>query len=977
MSEFQSGSAALSAAAFISSIGINTHTGTWDASYGLPGGTGGDPSKIEAELAYLGIDSIRDTLEYSWQLPEYQQLAAAGVKFDLFIGAGTDANSLAQQVAQIASLAPDVRSVEGPNESDNWPVTYDGETGLPATILMQQALYSLVNGTPALAGVPVIESSLGNASSYAALAGLGNATYGNTHSYFFDFSQTIASQIPARIAQEGTVAPGLPTIATEAGWSTADSTAFYGSVDPLTQAKLTLDLLFDQFNAGVAATYLYQLMDEPQLDDTYGLFNVDGTPKPAATALHNLTTILSAGTGGSAAPATLGTLPYTLTGMPATGETSLLEQGNGAYDLALWNEAPIWNPSTETEIAVGAVPVTVALGGTYAAVALYDPLQGTAAIQTWSNVSTIQVAVQDHPVIIVVSPNPPAAPTITGLTAATDTGVSSTDGVTDDPTPTIIGTAPAGSTVTLQDSNGAVLGTATAGAASGGGSTGAWSIAVATALGAGVHSLTATATAAVDGQTSASSASYAVDVDLTAPLITAIADSLAAGTALQSGQTDRFTLATSEPVVVTGAPTLLLSDGGVATCDSADSTAAALVFDYVPTTTQVSSDLQVEALALQGGTIEDIAGNMLGALGLAALPGSDTGVTVNDGPPTVTLGSGPDTLALSIDEDYYLADAEFTIEVDGVQIGGVQTTTAIRSAGQSQTFDVEGTFAAGQHTVTLDFLNDAYAGTPQTDRNLYLNEASIDGTPIYGSTLSLLSGGPEWFAYGAPSAPIDSLILDVSQDAWLGDAEFTVTVDGTQVGGVYTATASHAAGAINALTLNGAWGSGTHTVGISFINDAYGGSSAADRNLYVDGAFYDGIAVASPPLALFWDGTQTLHVQATPSASALTLELAEDAYQGDAQFTVAVDGNPIGAPQSVTVSNASGSAEAFSFNDVLSAGIHDVAISFINDLYGGSPSTDRNLYVKGAEFDGTKLTGWAAPLLSDGTVHFSLVVPPS
>ena len=57
-----------------------------------------------------------------------------------------------------------------------------------------------------------------------------------------------------------------------------------------------------------------------------------------------------------------------------------------------------------------------------------------------------------------------AAPSAPDLTAATDSGTSSTDNITNDTTPTFTGSgAEAGATVTLYDTNGTtVLGTATA-----------------------------------------------------------------------------------------------------------------------------------------------------------------------------------------------------------------------------------------------------------------------------------------------------------------------------------------------------------------------------------------------------------------------------------------------------------------------------------------------------------------------------------
>ena len=105
---------------------------------------------------------------------------------------------------------------------------------------------------------------------------------------------------------------------------------------------------------------------------------------------------------------------------------------------------------------------------------------------------------------------------------------------------------------------------------------------------------------------------------------------------------------------------------------------------------------------------------------------------------------------MKVSEDAYLGNAQFTVSVDGHQIGGTQTTTASHAAGQTQTFNVLGTFAAGSHTVTVNFLNDVYGGSPSTDRNLYVDGATIDGSVVSGATLTEHFQGPQSFSFLAP-----------------------------------------------------------------------------------------------------------------------------------------------------------------------------------------------------------------------------------
>ena len=84
------------------------------------------------------------------------------------------------------------------------------------------------------------------------------------------------------------------------------------------------------------------------------------------------------------------------------------------------------------------------------------------------------------------------------------------------------------------------------------------------------------------------------------------------------------------------------------------------------------------------------------------------------------------------------------------------------------------------------------------------------------------------------AATLDTLVVSVSEDAYLGDALFTVSVDKKKIGGNLTATALRAKGASQDFTLTGAWGPGPHVVTVRFLVDAYGGSAGKDRNLYVN-----------------------------------------------------------------------------------------------------------------------------------------------
>jgi beta-glucanase (GH16 family) len=352
----------------------------------------------------------------------------------------------------------------------------------------------------------------------------------------------------------------------------------------------------------------------------------------------------------------------------------------------------------------------------------------------------------------------------------------------------------------------------------------------------------------------------------------------------------------------------------------------------------------------------------------------------------ISIGSGPDQLVLETSEDAWQGDAQYTISIDGVQVGGTLTATAFHAAGQDQTVTVSGNWGSGLHAVSVNFLNDDYGGTPSTDRNLYVDGASYDGVTDTPDTLALYDSGTQTLTVGtAPPDPSpvtlgngpDALVLQISEDAWEGDAQYTVSVDGVQVGGTLTATAFHAAGQDQTVTVSGSWGSGLHTVSVNFLNDAYGGTPSTDRNLYVDGASYDGVTATPDTLELYHSGTQTLtvgtaQVDPTPvmlgsGPDQLVLQISEDAWEGDAQYTVSVDGVQVGGTLTANALHTAGQDQTVTVSGNWGSGPHAVSVDFLNDAYGGTPSTDRNLYVDGASYDGVTDTPDTLALYHSGT----------
>jgi hypothetical protein len=393
---------------------------------------------------------------------------------------------------------------------------------------------------------------------------------------------------------------------------------------------------------------------------------------------------------------------------------------------------------------------------------------------------------------------------------------------------------------------------------------------------------------------------------------------------------------------------------------------------------------------------------------------------------------GPDTLVLHLSEDAWNGDAQFTLDVDGVQIAGPTAVTTARSSGGFQDFTYHGSFGPGPHAVAVHFINDGWGGSAATDRNLYVgaidfnglrydwtaaaNDAA-NGSSDAGAAVMAINGTVAFHDIGVtptdepPSTATgpDTLVLHLSEDAWNGDAQFTLDVDGNRIAGPTAVTTAHGSG-FQEFTYRGSFGDGPHTVAVHFINDGWGGTAATDRNLYVGGIEFNGTHYAgqtaqndalngqadSDPGAaeMLVNGTVTFSAvgpSAPPPPPAgsdtLVLHLSEDAWNGDAQFTLDVDGTRIAGPTAVTTSHGSNGLQDFAFERDFGAGPHTVAIHFINDAWGGSADADRNLYVGGIDFNGTHYAGqtaqndahnWqpdsdpnAAEMLINGTVTFA------
>lgn len=419
----------LSANGFVNSIGVNTHAGFGWTDYN-------NLALMVDDLKYLGVTHLRDAMGTSPAAqPVVGGLAAAGYKFDFLVSSAlpqTGATGLQNYIVSLEKFAAShpgsISAIEGLNEANHQPFSYNGSSSLSAAAQFQSALYQAINSNATLASTPVYNLSLAynDPQGYSQLGNMsGSVDYANAHAYV-STSLTSSSSIAATLSAVATAAPGKPIVITETGYTTQANTQYLG-VNETVQAKSILNTLVDAYKAGVSTTYLYEMFDRDSSaantnpEANFGLFNSDGTPKLAATAIHNLTTILADDGKGGLQPTD--PLNYTLSNMPASGNSMVLGKSNGAYELVVWAEPKLWNDATDTELSNAAQTVTVNLGAVHHTVKVYDTLTGTTAIASYTDVSTITVPVSDHPLVIEIdapatTPTPPDTRTSVSGTAA-------------------------------------------------------------------------------------------------------------------------------------------------------------------------------------------------------------------------------------------------------------------------------------------------------------------------------------------------------------------------------------------------------------------------------------------------------------------------------------------------------------------------------------------------------------------------------
>jgi hypothetical protein len=335
---------------FVDSVGINTHlhyTGTvYDRAF---------YDVIRPKLVALGVRHVRDgAYTYAAAGPSttyYRRcwsLAAAGIRFDLittFRTKWTQATDYGKLGAVAGWCDGAVEAFEGVNEPDKQALPAGSPPWQTQTSASQKALFAAVRSNPALAHVAVLgpavahsPGAVGDLSAYV--------DYGNWHPYPGGrcpacadvYGQTVDTFLAKFRAPTG----GKPLVASETGYHNAINASSAGqrAVSERAAGRYMPRLLFEYFNRGFARTYIYELIDEANdprraaMEANFGLLRNDGSEKPAYRAVQGLLGLLKDPGPGFSTSA----LRYSLSGQTDRVHHTLLQNRNGSFFFALWQE---------------------------------------------------------------------------------------------------------------------------------------------------------------------------------------------------------------------------------------------------------------------------------------------------------------------------------------------------------------------------------------------------------------------------------------------------------------------------------------------------------------------------------------------------------------------------------------------------------------------------------------------------------------
>ena len=441
-------------------------------------------------------------------------------------------------------------------------------------------------------------------------------------------------------------------------------------------------------------------------------------------------------------------------------------------------------------------------------------------------------------------------------------------------------------------------------------------------------------------------------VDGVAPTVTGVTSAKADGAYSTSTVID-LTVGFSESVAVTGTPTLTLETGATDRTASylSGSGSSTLTFRYTVQAGDASPDLDytgTSALALNGGTIKDTAGNnavlTLATPGAAGSLGANKALVIDTNGPTVTgvnatNADGAFTTGANIDVTVGFSEP---VSVTGTPTLTLETGATDRAA----------SYLSGSGTSTLTFRYTVQAGDASSD----LDYTGTTALALNSGTIKDAAGNNASLTLASPSAAGS---LGANKALVIDTAAPTSTITFPVHNATYDATSWNAGcGTVSGDlcgTSSDAGSAGLQRVEVSVKRESdarYWGGTAFDQSS-------ETFATASGTNAWSWDfastnfgnGTYTVYVRGTDNAGNVeSSPTATFTFVATVPDTTAPDVDVTFTPSGTgwfTTSLATGTVSA---NDSANGGSNITAISCTNSSVGtisglGTPSASASVTV--------------------------------
>ncbi|WP_446440787.1 tandem-95 repeat protein [Pseudoalteromonas sp. 1181_04] len=423
----------------------------------------------------------------------------------------------------------------------------------------------------------------------------------------------------------------------------------------------------------------------------------------------------------------------------------------------------------------------------------------------------------------------PSAPSTPDLNAAADSGLSTTDNITNDTTPTFSGTAESGSTVSLYSDQ---VGAGATVIGSGIATDGNWQITTSTLTAGLDHAISAKATDSASNVSSSSSA-LTVTIDTTAPSAPSAAD-LTAASDSGSSSTDNITNNTTPTFTGTGTTgdtiTLISSvDGSIGS-----TVVSGGVWSITVGSAMTSGSHTIVARAT------DSAGNITN--------GTSTTITIdtNVSAPSITTPIEVDGRINAVE------DAHVLIQGSGADSGATVNVTisdGSNNLSRTVTADGSGAWTISGSEFDVSSFNDGTLTVSATQSDAAGNTSSATSTSVI-----LDNAAPNALTITTP-IEVDGRINAVEDDSVLitgSGAEANASVSVTISDGANNLSRTVTADGSGAWTISGSefdvssFNNGTLTVSATQSDTAGNTSSAASTAVILDNAAPNALTIATP-----------------------------------------------------------------------------------------------------------------------------------